>query len=139
MLISKGCFFTLKLFFLTMKLFSHNETNLGHNEIILLRKVSLWFASVKNRWVGVTQPWLLGVQFWYDETNLICKSAKSLVLSGFWQKEKERKYRINTCVPIWKGNAKLIQERFLLWNSEQSLARVSKFWWMIKRVQNVKL
>ena len=38
---SKGCFFTLKLFFLTMKLFSHNETNLIHNEIILLRKVSL--------------------------------------------------------------------------------------------------
>lgn len=38
---SKGCFFTLKLFFLTMKLFSYNETNLIHNEIILLRKVSL--------------------------------------------------------------------------------------------------
>ena len=27
--------------------------------------------------------------------------SKSLVQSHFWQKEKERKYRINTCVPIW--------------------------------------
>jgi len=50
---SKGCFFTLKLFFLTMKLFSYNETNLGHNEIILLRKVSLWISASPQ---GVKTP-----------------------------------------------------------------------------------
>ena len=32
---------------------------------------------------------------------LFTKVAKTLVASHFWQKEKERKYRINTCVPIW--------------------------------------
>ena len=32
---------------------------------------------------------------------LFTKVPNSLVQSGFGEKEKERKYRINTCVPIW--------------------------------------
>ena len=31
----------------------------------------------------------------------LAKVPKSPIPSGFWQKEKERKYCINTCVPIW--------------------------------------
>ena len=41
--------------------------------------------------------------FNFDTMKVILfgKAPKSLMVSYFWQKEKERKYRINTCVPIW--------------------------------------
>ena len=35
------------------------------------------------------------------------KVPKTLAPNGFWQKGKERKYRINTCVPIWSGRGDL--------------------------------
>ena len=35
------------------------------------------------------------------------KVSKTLAPNGFWQKGKERKYRINTCVPIWSGRGDL--------------------------------
>ena len=40
--------------------------------------------------------------FNFDTMKVILfgKAPKSLMVSYFWQKEKERKYRINTCVPI---------------------------------------
>ncbi len=40
--------------------------------------------------------------FYFDTIKRIsfAKAPKTLAPSGFWQKEKERKYRINTCVPI---------------------------------------
>ena len=46
--------------------------------------------------------------FWvfiFDKIKRIsfAKVAKSFAPSRFWQKEKERKYRINTYVPIWSG------------------------------------
>ena len=41
--------------------------------------------------------------FNFDTMKVILfgKAPKSLMVSYFLQKEKERKYRINTCVPIW--------------------------------------
>ena len=41
--------------------------------------------------------------FNFDTMKVILfgKVPKSLMVSYFGQKEKERKYRINTCVPIW--------------------------------------
>ena len=47
--------------------------------------------------------------FNYDTAYQIsfAKVPKSLVLSYFLTKEKERKYRINTCVPIWCGQQDL--------------------------------
>ena len=41
--------------------------------------------------------------FDFDTMKFIsfAKVLKSLISIGFWRKEKERKYSINTCVPTW--------------------------------------